>query len=109
VRRTSRLADLVEIHENGRSNEKMIASWVTRRRAPALVDDLTLDARWDFSGHLPSYRSMIAVPLIMGEEIMGTLLLVHRQPASFMLEQVGLVEATARQISVASIMPNYST
>jgi PAS domain S-box-containing protein len=92
---------LMELNENGRSSEKQIASWITRRRAPALADDLTQDARWDFQDHIPAYRSLIAVPLTIGEEIMGTLLLVHRQPGSFFIEQVGLVEATARQISVA--------
>jgi PAS domain S-box-containing protein len=93
--------ELMELHENGRSNEKQIANWVTRRRAPALADDLALDARWNFSDHVPSYRSLIAVPLALGEEILGPLLLVHRQPSSFIIEQVGLVEATARQISIA--------
>jgi PAS domain S-box-containing protein len=93
--------ELMELHENGRSNERLISNWVTRRRAPALADDLSLDSRWDFADHTPTYRSLIAVPLLLGEEVMGTLLLVHRQPATFILEQVGLVEATARQISVA--------
>jgi PAS domain S-box-containing protein len=93
--------DLIELHENGHSTEKKIANWVMRRRVPALADDLALDARWDFSGKPPRYRSLIAVPLLLGEEVLGTLLLLHQQPSSFIIEQVGLVEATARQISVA--------
>jgi PAS domain S-box-containing protein len=94
-------AALMELHENGRSNEKQVASWVIQSRSPVLADDLTRDTRWDFSDHPPNYRSLMAVPLALGEEILGTLLLAHRQPASFIREQVGLVEATARQISIA--------
>ena len=44
---------------------------------------------------------MIAVPLILGEEASGALLLMHRQQAAFMIEQVSLAEATARQFGIA--------
>ena len=50
---------------------------------------------------LVSFRSVIAVPLILGEEVLGTLLLLHRQTSAFMIEQVSLVEATARQFSIS--------
>jgi PAS domain S-box-containing protein len=39
--------------------------------------------------------------LILGEEVSGALLLIHRQPGAFMIEQVTMVEATARQFGVA--------
>ncbi len=79
-----------------------ISRWVVRRRASALVDDITADSRWEFDpGSLVSFRSVIGVPLVLGEEILGTLLLLHRKTSAFMLEQVSLVEATARQFSIA--------
>ena len=79
-----------------------ISLWVVRKRASALVDDITADARWKFDpGTQTSFRSVIGVPLVLGEEILGTLMLLHQQPSAFMLEQVSLVEATARQFSIA--------
>jgi PAS domain S-box-containing protein len=44
---------------------------------------------------------MIAVPLMLGEEALGTLMLFHHLPSFFILEQVSLVEATARQIAIS--------
>ncbi len=82
--------------------EREVSRWVTQRKAPALVEDITSDERWSLAeGREPAYRSLLAVPLIMGEEVLGSLLLVHPQPNWFAAEQVGLVEAAARQIGVA--------
>jgi signal transduction histidine kinase len=82
--------------------EKEISSWVIRKKAAALVNDLGTDGRWKIpTGETPPYRSLIVVPLVLGEEVMGTLLLLHRQASFFILEQVGMVEATARQFSIA--------
>ena len=79
-----------------------ISQWVIRRRASALVDDVTADSRWKFDpGTQTSFHSVIGVPLVLGEEILGTLLLLHQRTSAFMLEQVSLVEATARQFSIA--------
>ena len=78
-----------------------IARWVTRKRAPALLDDVATDARWSFPvERTSSYASVLAVPLSVGEDVLGALLLMHRKRAAFQLEQVSLLEAAARQISV---------
>ncbi len=82
--------------------ELEICKWVIRRRLSALVDDIYSDGRWTFTPGLQvDFRSVIAVPMILGEEVLGSLILLQRQPAHFMLEQVSLVEATARQIAIA--------
>lgn len=84
------------------SPEREISRWITRRRVPALVDNILDDARWNFKNHeSPVFRSVIAVPLILGEEASGALLLLHRRPGAFMIEQVSLVEATARQFGIS--------
>jgi len=82
--------------------EKSIAAWVTRLRKPTLVNDLPEDGRWsqDDANRVP-YRSVIAVPLILGEEVLGSLQLYHRQAGQFISKQLDLVEAAARQISIA--------
>jgi PAS domain S-box-containing protein len=82
--------------------EKEISRWVVRRRAPALVDDIQTDTRWKFAeGMSFNYRSLVAVPLVLGEDVLGSLILLHRQPSFFTLDQVGLMEVTARQIGIA--------
>jgi PAS domain S-box-containing protein len=81
--------------------EKQITNWVVQQKATTLVDDIESDTRWGFSSDVAiGFKSVLAVPLAVGEEVLGALLLFHRQPASFMIEQVGVVEATARQISI---------
>lgn len=82
--------------------ERMIARLVRPERKALFVNDITADARWDvFRDSYPVYRSLIAVPLILGREILGSLVLLHRQPNRFAPEQVGLAEAVARQMSIA--------
>lgn len=83
-------------------SEKEISRWVVRRRSPALVDDIQSDTRWKFAeGTTFNYRSLVAVPLVLGEDTLGSLILLHRQPAFFTLDQIGLLEAIARQIGIA--------
>lgn len=92
----------VKAGEEETQPEAEIAQWVMQRRVPALVDDITSDERWNLPGNIhPAYKSVIAVPLILGEEVLGCLLLFHRQAGAFFLEQAGLVEATARQMAIA--------
>ena len=92
----------LEDRYSARDSERNIAEWVIERRNSALVDDTQSDPRWDFSGdNDPGYKSVIAVPLVHGEQVLGALLLFHSDPAFFIIEQVGLLEATARQISIS--------
>ena len=103
TKRTYQLGAPLATNQNG-SISKMaqeIARWVIRRRAPALVDDLAQDSRWKIHEDEPvAFSSLVAVPLILGEEILGVLLLLNEQRSAFIVEQLSLLEATARQFSV---------
>ena len=82
--------------------ERQIARWVIRSHQPAIVTRVQDDKRWEISVESgPSYQSVLAVPLVMGEEVLGALELFHRQAGFFGLEQINLMEATARQIGIA--------
>jgi PAS domain S-box-containing protein len=71
-------------------------------RQAALVPDLWNDTRWIRHDDQTSvHRSAIAVPLMMGEEVLGALLLFHRLPDRFTMDQLELAQATAKQITVA--------
>jgi PAS domain S-box-containing protein len=79
-----------------------LAGWVLTNRQATLVPDLLDDERWVQRDDQPSqHRSALAVPLMMGEESLGVLLLYHRQPNRFDGGQLDLVTATAKQIAVA--------
>jgi PAS domain S-box-containing protein len=86
----------------GDSPEQQVAKWVIKRRSAAVVDDITTDARWQFpADHQFTYKSTLAIPLILGEDVLGALLIFHHQENFFILEQIGLLEAAVRQISIA--------
>jgi PAS domain S-box-containing protein len=79
-----------------------LAGWVISNRQAALIPDLWEDWRWvrrDDQTEL--HRSAIAVPLVLGEENLGAMLLFHRQSTYFTPDQLELVQATAKQIAVA--------
>lgn len=82
--------------------ETEISRWVIRKRTPAVATDIHHDSRWPLPAHVkPAYHSVLAVPLIVGEDVLGSLMLFHRQPGFFFFEMANLVEAAARQIAVA--------
>jgi PAS domain S-box-containing protein len=83
------------------SPEWEIAKWVIDRRQAALIDEIHYDPRWNFVDTLHlDYHSVIAVPLIAGDDVLGAILLLHSKSKAFSLEQTGLMEATAKQISI---------
>ncbi|HZW03597.1 MAG TPA: GAF domain-containing protein, partial [Anaerolineaceae bacterium] len=83
------------------SPERELARQVMRQRAPLLSGDLARDEQLAIVDRerLP-YASLLGVPLVLGEDVLGALLLVHRQAGSFRPDQIGLVEATTRQIAI---------
>ncbi|HVN56270.1 MAG TPA: GAF domain-containing protein [Anaerolineaceae bacterium] len=82
--------------------EKTIARWVVKNHRPVLSPDLSKDERWlQGTSAEPPFCSLIAVPLILGEEVLGSLHLYHPASGQFVSRQVDLVEAAARQISIS--------
>jgi PAS domain S-box-containing protein len=84
------------------SIDEGLAGWVIQNRTSALVPDLLEDERWlrrPEQEH--EHRSALAVPIMLGEEALGSLLLFHRTPAHFVESQMELIAATGRQIAVA--------
>jgi phosphoserine phosphatase RsbU/P len=78
-----------------------VVGWVVANRAPALVVDSERDGRFDaLDGRTP--RSMLAVPLAIGERILGSLSLVRRAPAAPFAEvDTTLVAAIANSAALA--------
>ncbi len=84
-----------------RSVERLIHRFVARQRSPIWVDDIHSDGRWEIPAESqPAFQSVLSVPLILGEEVLGTLNLYHRKAAQFKSSQVALLETIARQIGI---------
>jgi PAS domain S-box-containing protein len=73
------------------------------QREAVIVPDVRQDPRWveSRSGREHRYRSALAVPLVVGDEVLGALLLFHTQPDHFEEGHLFLVETAAIQVAHA--------
>ncbi len=79
-----------------------LAGWVVQRREAVLIEDLFEDPRWLKSPSAgQEHRSAIAVPLMVGEDVIGVLMVFHRSRGFFSAEMLNLVKAIASQVAVA--------
>jgi PAS domain S-box-containing protein len=109
-RKLHRLASVgytVPAHEDGSptrfNTDQGLAGWVISSRKPALIPDLLEDDRWEPSEDppLPEHRSALAVPLMIGAEALGCMLLLHPEVQHFSEEQLELVQAAGNQVAIA--------
>ncbi|MDW7992619.1 MAG: GAF domain-containing protein, partial [Anaerolineae bacterium] len=78
------------------SQDRLLAE-VIRTRAPVVIADTQIDPRWKRRGA----RSAMAVPMVLGEEVIGFLLIDHHQPDMYDEETAALATAVAAQAAVA--------
>jgi serine phosphatase RsbU (regulator of sigma subunit)/putative methionine-R-sulfoxide reductase with GAF domain len=76
-----------------------LVGWVAQHGEPAIVDDVSQDPRW-----LPDQtdvHSEVAVPLRVGEELIGVLDVQSGEPGAFDEEDLFILRTLADQIAVA--------
>ena len=81
-----------------------LAGWIVHNRDRVLINDLHDDDRWEHQGDQSSmvnHRSAMGVPLLVGAELLGVILLFHRVPRHFTTDQIEMAQAAANQIAVA--------
>jgi GAF domain-containing protein/nitrogen-specific signal transduction histidine kinase len=79
-----------------------LAGWVVETREATLVEDLYKDERWVKSVSTSSeHRSTIVAPLLVGEDVIGVLMVFHRKVGFFGPERLGMVKAIAGQVAIA--------
>lgn len=83
---------------------KGIAGKVAETGAPIIVDDVHKDPRWDpefdrMSGFRS--RSMLCLPLLKGEEIIGVLQLLNKKDGKFAIDDVDYLSALAAHMVIA--------
>jgi len=79
-----------------------LAGWVVKNRQPALVKDLFEDPRWVVPATSPSqHRSAVVAPLLVGEDVIGAILVFHRKPGYFSEDALGMVQAIGAQVAIS--------
>ena len=81
--------------------EEGLAGWIIKYRSAIIIDDTSNDDRWIAQPENSELKSVMAVPLIANDEVIGVLTLFHRESHAFTQEQLELVEAAASQVANA--------
>jgi len=79
-----------------------LAGWVLEHREAVIIEDVAKDERWIVRpGQERVSKSALAVPLAVGEDVLGVLLLHHPQPSYFTETHLKLVSAAASQVAAS--------
>lgn len=85
--------------------EQGLAGWVMRNRQGALVPNTLKDPRWmlrpDDASERSGPKSAICVPILVHDELVGVLTLVHATPEFFGSDHLALVQAIADHAGIA--------
>jgi signal transduction histidine kinase len=84
------------------TNDQGLVGWIISNRQSVLVKNVNKDDRWlQIEGAEHQHRSAMGVPIILGDQLLGVLLLFHPQVAHFSEDQLQLVNAAANQMAIA--------
>ncbi len=79
-----------------------LAGWVIKNRQSVRIPDVRKDKRWiKLPLSTPLHRSVVAAPLVVGEEVIGVIMVFHRKVDYFTPEHMNLVQAIGSQVAVA--------
>jgi PAS domain S-box-containing protein len=79
-----------------------LAGWVIKNRQAVRIPDVRKDKRWiKLPLSTPLHRSVVAAPLVVGEEVIGAIMVFHRKVDYFTPEHMNLVQAIGSQVAVA--------
>jgi GAF domain-containing protein len=84
-----------------RIGEEGIVGFVTKTLQPRIVLDVGRDAKYFDNPDLPSTRSELAFPLVVGNQLLGALDIQSEVEAAFTDEDVTVLQVLANQVSIA--------
>lgn len=93
----------LDVHSVTDTVERGLAGWVKRNRAAALVSSTQEDARWlsrAWDNRKDLSRSAISVPVMVSDRLLGVVTLVHPSPGRFSADDLALLTAATRTISL---------
>jgi len=74
---------------------------ILRRREPIWIEDVRADPRWQGVPERDYPRSWLGVPMLAGEDVIGILMLEHRQPDVYREREAWLISTLASHASLA--------
>ena len=83
------------------SGSASIVGWVTANRKPRVAADVELDPFHFKNPLLPGTRAEMAVPLMIGDRLLGALDVQSTQPNAFSQANVRVVEAISAELAIA--------
>ncbi len=91
------LGDVVEYRE-----DQGLFGWLVAHRESLCLDDLADDDRWHIvQAQDRWHRSLLAAPILSGDEARGVVLLYHSEPARFTEGHRRMLDAITSQIGIA--------
>jgi class 3 adenylate cyclase len=70
-------------------------------REPVHIPDIREDPEYSYGGPTEYYRSLIGVPIMVEEDLIGAVVLVRREPGPFTDDHIALVQTFADQAAIA--------
>jgi class 3 adenylate cyclase/putative methionine-R-sulfoxide reductase with GAF domain len=70
-------------------------------RKPIHIPDIRADPEYSYGGPTEYYRSLIGVPIMVENDLIGAVVLVRREPGPFTDEHIALVQTFADQAAIA--------
>ncbi|RJP48857.1 MAG: HAMP domain-containing protein [Anaerolineaceae bacterium] len=92
---------MLERNHRLRVGETGIVGFATRSGQPRIALDVGLDAVYFNNPDLPETHSEIALPLKIGDEIIGALDVQSTEPNAFSQEDISILSTLADQVSIA--------
>ncbi len=82
-----------------------LAGWVVKHRDSVVIPDTSVDQRWlrRPDDEETGQKSVIAVPIMVRNDLIGVITLVHPQPNYLQTSHLNLVHAVADQAGVAAL------
>jgi PAS domain S-box-containing protein len=79
-----------------------LVGWIIANRKSVLIKDVLEDDRWiQLPNNWYHHRSAVGAPIIMGDQLLGVLLLYYPETGKFSEAQLDLIQAAANQMAVA--------
>jgi GAF domain-containing protein/HAMP domain-containing protein len=78
-----------------------IIGYVTERKTPLVVNDVTRDPTHRFNPLLPDTRAEVGIPIMLGELVIGALDVQSTTPYAFTADDIGVLQILANQLAVA--------
>jgi len=79
-----------------------VAGWVLQHRQPLIIPDVRADERWLATDPASQTHAMMAVPVIVGDDVLGVATLSHPTVGFFREDQLRLVTTIIGEVGIAA-------